>query len=210
MKVVQKQKQYLKSITFPKEWRSVPTKITPHICGRIGFPLMIKLPQILHKTEKKAVRKACDWQELQRVLKDFEKIAKKEKLRKHEVLVQEHIKGIELIAGLKKDAAFGHAIMLGLGGIYVELLKDITFRICPITTTDAEQMIDELKSKKILKGVRGLPKANKKELIDTLVALSKVPLKHPEINELDINPLIVNAKGAFAVDVRVLTNKIPL
>ncbi len=200
-------KAKLSGIRFPKEGIGLAGKITPSVCSRIGFPLFAKLPQILHKTEKKAVRKVCDWNELQQVLKDFDKIAKKEKLRKHEVLVQECVKGVELIAGLKKDATFGHAIMLGLGGIYVEVLKDITFRICPITSKDAAQMIEELKSKKILEGVRGLPKANKQALVDTLVKLSRVPQKYPKISELDINPLMVNEKGAFAVDVRVVMQK---
>lgn len=202
MKVVQA-KQYLKGITFPREWRGVPTKITQHICDTIGFPLVVKLPQIIHKTEKKAVRIACDWEDLQHVVNDFEKIANKEKVKK-DILLQERVKGAELIAGLKKDATFGHAIMLGLGGIFVEVFKDTTFRICPITLNDAAQMIEELKSKKILEGVRGLPKANRQALIKTLVALSKVPLKYPKILELDINPLIMNQKGAFAVDVRIV------
>lgn len=198
-------KQVLKGITFPKEWTGSASKITPAICKQIGFPIVAKLPQIIHKTEKKAVQKVCDWNELQTILREFDKIAKKENLGKYEVLLQEFVKGAELISGLKKDATFGHAIMLGLGGIYVEVFKDTTFRICPITSKDAEEMISELKSKKILEGVRGLPKANKQALIKTLVLLSKVPTKHPEITELDINPLIVNEKGAWAADVRVVT-----
>ena len=197
-------KQVLKGITFPKEWTGSASKITPAICKQIGFSLVAKLPQIIHKTEKKAVRKVCDWNELHAVLKTFDRIAKKEKVN-NQILLQEHIKGAELIAGLKKDATFGHAIMLGLGGIYVEVFKDITFRICPITSKDAKAMIDELKSKKILEGVRGLPKVNKQALIKTLVLLSRVPLRHPEISELDINPLMVNEKGAWAVDVRIIT-----
>ncbi|MBI4148475.1 acetate--CoA ligase family protein [Candidatus Woesearchaeota archaeon] len=198
-------RRLLKGVAFPKEWRGIPSKITSSVCKRLRFPLAVKLPQILHKTEQKAVRVVCDWEDLQGRLREFDRIAKKQRLGAYTVLLQEFVKGAELIVGLKKDVTFGHAIMLGLGGVYVEVFKDVTFRVCPITPKDAESMISELKSKKILEGVRGLPKANTQALIRTLVAVSKVPSRYPKVSELDINPLMVNAKGAFAIDVRAVT-----
>ncbi len=187
---------------FPKCWEGPVKHITPLLVQHIGFPLVAKLPLFVHKTEKKAVRVVHTQEMLQKTLQDFKRIAQKEK-KKCTVLLQEFVQGTELILGLKKDAVFGHVIMLGLGGVFAEVFHDVTFRVCPITEQDAWHMIDELKSKTLLEGPRGLPKANKKSLVQALVKLSQLPRKYPKLSELDINPLMVNNKGAFAVDVRI-------
>lgn len=197
-------KHYLCGIPAPKSWQGLPKRINSRICEQIGFPLVAKIPLFIHKTEKKAVHVAHNQDELNKILKNFDIIARKEKMPSYQVLLQEFVNGIELIAGLKKNSTFGHVIMLGLGGIFVEVFKDISFRVCPITHIDAKQMIEELKSKRILEGVRGLPCTNKQALIDALVKLSMLPKKYPLITELDINPLISNQKNVFAVDVRII------
>jgi acetyl-CoA synthetase (ADP-forming) len=94
--------------------------------------------------------------------------------------------------------------MFGLGGIVVEILKDVSFRLAPITKDDAWEMLDEIKAKKILDGARGMPKADKDTIVDILLAVSKMLTECPEIKELDMNPVLVYEKGARAVDARVI------
>ena len=107
------------------------------------------------------------------------------------ILVQEFIKGIELIIGIKKDSSFGHALMFGVGGVMVELLKDVSFRICPITHKDAEEMINDLKAKDLLTGFRDSKPVNLNLLKKCLIKASEIPKKFPNIKELDINPLLM-------------------
>ena len=96
-----------------------------------------------------------------------------------------------------------HVILAGIGGIYVEVYKDVSFRVCPIAEKDAEAMLDDLQGAAILAGARG-KKLNRKALVDALVKLSKLPEKQPKIAELDINPFILNAKDGSIVDARVI------
>ena len=172
------------------------------VAKKTGYPLVLKIvsKQAVHKTEVGGVKIVHDESELE---KSWNELAKLKKLKPEEFLVQEFVQGQELIAGIKNDATFGHVIMLGMGGIFVEAIKDVTFRVCPITEEDAGSMVNDLKFKKILQGFRGSKPVNMKALSDALVKLSKLPLKNKKLQELDINPLIVNDKAAKAVDVRV-------
>ncbi len=111
--------------------------------------------------------------------------------------------GHETIVGLKKDAQFGHALMFGLGGIFVEVYKDVTFRVTPIDKNDALEMISEIKGYQILKGIRGRKVADIDAIARVLVSVSEMAEKE-NIIELDINPLIVSESGAVAVDARAL------
>jgi acyl-CoA synthetase (NDP forming) len=112
--------------------------------------------------------------------------------------------GHEMIVGGRQDPAFGPVVMLGLGGIYAEVFQDVTFRVAPITHQDAEAMLNELKSRRLLEGVRGSPPADIEALMDTLVAVSRLLVDFPQIAELDINPLMVTERWAFALDARIL------
>jgi len=172
------------------------------------YPVILKLisPQALHKTEVEGIRKADSEEELEKEFNDLISIAKKKRLKLEGVLVQEFVKGTETIIGLKKDPAFGHVVVFGIGGVFVELLKDVSFRICPITDKDAESMIEELKAKKLLFGFRGAKPANIKALKNAIVAVSKIPEKHPEIEELDINPFMIDDKKGTVVDARIIMN----
>lgn len=111
--------------------------------------------------------------------------------------------GHEIIVGLKKDAQFGHALMFGLGGIFVEVYKDVTFRVVPIDKSDALSMIAEIKGYPILKGIRGRMPADVDAIARVLVSVSDLAEKE-NIIELDINPLIVSESGAVAVDARAM------
>ena len=163
-----------------------------------GFPVVLKLisPKVIHKTEAGGVKIVHDLSELRGTAAKF--------LEQGKVLIQEHCVGVEMFLGLKNDPAFGHVLLAGVGGIYVEVYKDVAFRICPITGRDAEQMLEELKGKALLKGVRGQKPVKTKALIDAMVSLSKLPEKIRNIEELDVNPFFINDKEGKAVDARLV------
>ncbi len=177
---------------------------------RIGFPIVLKIvsAQVLHKSDaggvivgvndEKGIREGY-----QRIVANIKKNVPTAVI--DGILVQEMApKGIEIIIGSTVDPTFGPTIMFGLGGIFVEILKDVSFRLAPITKEDAWEMLDEIKAKKMLEGPRGTPKADKEAIVATLLAVSKMLMECPEIKELDMNPLLVYEKGARAVDARVI------
>jgi acyl-CoA synthetase (NDP forming) len=170
------------------------------------YPTVLKIisSQALHKTEFKGVRIVNSAGELAKEYADLQEIAKQHKLKLDGILVQEFVKGKETIIGIKKDATFGHVIMFGVGGTMVELLKDVQFRACPITEKDADEMINSLKLSKILTGFRNEKTVNLTKLKSILVNASKIPISNPKIEELDINPLIVNEKEAKVADARIV------
>ena len=171
-----------------------------------SFPFIVKFSseKLIHKTEADAVVKVVNKEHLLKVLKDFKAMAKKLKISGYKILVQDYFPGVELLLGIKKDDSFGQVIVFGVGGTFVELFKDIQFRANPLSRKDAEDMISQLKNKKLLEGFRNLPKVNKKLLVDLILAVSKLAKDHPNISELDINPLICNGKSCKAVDVRLV------
>ena len=121
------------------------------------------------------------------------------------VLVQEMIKGKrELVAGLTRDAQFGPCVMFGLGGIFTEILKDISFRVAPLEKLDAMEMMQEIKGHKILDSIRGMDAADLNILADILIALGRIGLENENIKEIDINPLILSGGKPVAVDALVV------
>ena len=118
------------------------------------------------------------------------------------VLLQKYITGDYLLLGVKKDSVFGHTLAIGAGGIYTEVFKDVSFRVCPINNKDAEEMIKELKVYPIIKGIRG-QKNMVGKVKEVLIKLSKLVEKYPMITELDINPLILHGKEVTVVDARI-------
>ncbi len=171
-----------------------------------NYPVVLKLisEKIIHKTDLKAVAIVKNEEEMGREFDRLLEFARKKRLKTEGILVQEFFKGKEVIIGLKKDDSFGHVIMFGIGGIYAELLRDVSFRVCPITAEDADEMLNELKLKKILEGVRGEARVNLKLLKNILVRVSKIPEKNKNINEMDINPFIINANEGKLVDARIV------
>lgn len=171
---------------------------------KLGPKIVMKIisKDALHKSDIGGVKIS------ENIEKDFDslmKIVNKRKLKLDGILLQEYIEGTEVILGIKKDPTFGHVIMFGLGGVLIELVKDVTFRICPIDNKEAEKMISDLKTKKLLFGYRG-NNINKKILIDTLIKVSKIPIKNKKIEELDINPFIINEKIGKVSDARIVFN----
>ncbi len=171
-----------------------------------NYPVVLKLisEKIIHKTDYKAVAIVKNEEEMGREFDRLLEFARKKRLKIEGILVQEFFKGKEVIIGLKKDDSFGHVIMFGIGGIYAELLRDVSFRVCPITTEDADEMLSELKLKKLLEGIRGEARVNLKLLKNILVRVSKIPEKNKNIKEMDINPFIINANEGKLVDARIV------
>jgi len=171
---------------------------------KISFPLVLKIAskKILHKSDVNGVRvNIKDEKELEKAFNELKKIKNFEG-----VMVQEYIEGKFVITGLKKDPTFGHVIAFGLGGIFTEIIKDVSFRVCPITKKEAIEMIKEIKAYKILNGTRGEKPVNFYSILRVLLALSELSKKFKDIQELDINPLIVNEKNAKIVDARIVFN----
>jgi len=171
----------------------------------IGYPVVIKAcsSDISHKTEKGLIR--VDIRNDDEAKVAFNEIIAGMNGNEKTILVQEMIKGKrELVAGLTRDAQFGPCVMFGLGGIFTEILKDISFRIAPLEKLDAMEMMQEIKGYKILDSIRGMDAANLDILADILIALGKIGLENENIKEIDINPLILSGGKPVAVDALVV------
>lgn len=177
---------------------------------QIGYPVVLKIvsPDIIHKSDVGAVM--LNLKNSTEVKEAYNKILNNVKRHKPDakitgILVQEMAPtSTEVIVGSIKDPQFGPALMFGLGGIFVEILKDVTFRIAPITEADAKEMITEVKGYPILKGYRGQPPADTDAIVKILMNTSRLVMDHLEIKELDLNPIIVYQKGAKTVDARII------
>lgn len=176
------------------------------IAEKIGYPVVLKIvsDEIIHKTDRGCVKtNIMNKQELRTAYEQIMKNAGNAKVEG--MLVQRMVKeGIELIVGGRKDPQFGPLILFGLGGIFVEILRDVSIRVCPIKMSDAEEMIDEIKGSPLLKGARGTAPVDRKKLAELLVNVSRMLYENEEICELDLNPIIAYKDGYLAVDVRVI------
>ena len=132
----------------------------------------------------------------------FEKLSTNPKERCGEFLVQEMIYGQrELIGGFLRDPQFGPCVMLGLGGIFTEILRDVSFRLAPLTDRDVEEMMNDLRCKNIFGPIRGMKEVDKKTLAKILVSIAALGIEYEAITEIDVNPIIINASGEpIAVD----------
>jgi acetyl-CoA synthetase (ADP-forming) len=167
---------------------------------KIGYPVALKIfsPEIFHRTEKKGVRIGIkNEEELKRAFSDLIKIKGLEG-----VLIQKMAFGKKVALGMKRDPQFGPVLMAGLGGIFIEVLKDVSFRVCPVSEREALNQLKELKGYPILKGLRGEKRVNIKEICKIISRLSELSLKEKNIKEIDLNPVIVNEKNALAVDAK--------
>ncbi|MBI4399382.1 acetate--CoA ligase family protein [Candidatus Micrarchaeota archaeon] len=189
----------------------VPTLLTrdlgeaKKIGTKLGFPLAIKIisPDILHKSDRGCVKlNISNVEELGKAWKGI--MANAKGARIEGMLIQKMAsKGIELIVGGKVDEQFGPLVLFGLGGIYVEILKDFSMRVCPISKEDALEMISEIKGLPILQGARGTKPVDLNAVADLLVKVSRL-LSESKIKELDLNPVIAYEKGYVVVDVRMI------
>jgi acetate---CoA ligase (ADP-forming) len=199
-------------ITAPPDHLAVTADEATSVATQIGFPVVLKLisAAISHKTDVGGV--LLDVQDEAAVREGVRTLLE----RARQVSPMATIAGIqvqrmvrgghEVIVGIKRDPTFGPLVMFGMGGIYAEALADVSFRLAPMTVSDAEEMIDELRSARLLAGLRGAQPADRAALVDTLVRVSWLAHACPEIEEMDINPLLVlpEGQGALAADVRIV------
>ncbi|MBT7084909.1 MAG: acetate--CoA ligase family protein [Desulfobacterales bacterium] len=174
----------------------------------IGYPVVLKGSgaEISHKTELDLI--ALNIRDEGDVRKAFNKLTSNTDTNVEEVLVQQMVKGHrELVVGMTRDMQFGPCVMFGLGGIFTEILEDITFRVAPLTKNDALEMMNEIRGKKILDPFRGKPAVDRDELADLLVAVGQVGIENEEISEIDINPVKVPGGKPIAVDALVVLDK---
>lgn len=171
----------------------------------IGYPVVLKgcSSEVAHKTEKNLIRLDIRTDEEARAA--FEEIMAGLEGPDKAVLVQEMIKGPrELMVGLTRDPQFGPCVMFGLGGIFTEILKDVSFRVAPLEKRDAIDMMREIRGNKILEAVRGMDAADLDQLADILINIGKIGLEQEHVKEIDINPLILTGSKSVAVDALVV------
>ncbi len=177
---------------------------------RVGYPVVLKIvsPDIAHKSDVGGVRLGIE--DDAGVTLAFDEIIANAKqavsgARITGVAVQSMAQeGTEVIVGMTTDPQFGQVMMFGLGGIMVEVLKDVSFRLVPLAETDAAQMLDEIKGSAVLKGIRGAPPADREALKSVILRVAEFVEQHPEVQELDLNPMMAYADGALAVDARIV------
>lgn len=175
----------------------------------IGYPVVLKgiSSLLVHKTDAGAIALCIqDEEELRKACERIEKSVTRHTKKKPEgILVQKHTSGREIIIGMKRDPQFGPVIMFGLGGIFVETLKDVSFRIAPLEKEDCMSMMMETKGYALLEGARGEKKANLDAIAKIMLAVSAIAEKNKDITEIDLNPVMADDKSAVVVDARMMT-----
>lgn len=180
------------------------------VAGRLGYPIVLKIvsQDILHKTEAGGVilniGNASEAEEgFSRIVGNAEKYNPQAKIEG--VLVQKMVpQGTEVIIGGLMDSQFGQTLMFGLGGVFVEILRDVSFRVAPITEQDAREMIREIKAYQILEGYRGRRPCDQNSIVDILLKASQLMMENPQISQMDLNPVMVYEEGASIVDARMI------
>jgi acetyl coenzyme A synthetase (ADP forming)-like protein len=202
-------------IPVPKEGVAKSAAEAAKIAADMGFPVVMKIvsPDILHKTEaggvvvgvKSAADAETNYATILANAKKYKSDAKIEGIQVQQMLLG----GQEVIIGAVTDGSFGKLVAFGLGGVLVEVLKDITFRLAPATKQDALSMLDGIQAAEMLKGVRGSDPANRDAIADIIVNVSKLITDFPEISEMDLNPVFATKSNAIAADVRIVVDFAP-
>jgi acyl-CoA synthetase (NDP forming) len=177
---------------------------------RIGFPVVLKIvsPDVIHKSDSGGVK--LNLNNVTKVKTAYSEMIKTISQQYpdaviHGVSVQKMIRpGTEVIVGTSKDSQFGPVIMFGLGGIFVEVLRDVSFRIVPVSQRDAQEMIKEIKGYPLLQGVRGKESSDIPALVEMILKISNFVEEYPQIKELELNPIFAYRDGAVAVDARII------
>ncbi len=175
----------------------------------VGYPVALKIisEDVIHKSDSGGVRvgiKSDDelsksYEEMLTSVLSFYPDAKIEG-----VSVEEMVSGVELLIGTSTDEQFGKMIAFGIGGVFVEVYKDVSFRLIPVTSKDIQNMIDEIKGKTMFGGFRGMPKVNLDELTSMILTISKLIEKYPIIREMDLNPVVATESGLRVIDARII------
>lgn len=208
-------KKLLKQAGIPVvETRLAKTqKETVLMSQKIGFPVVLKIasPDVIHKSDSGGVKLSLN--NVAGVKKAYGEIMERVgELYPNAVIygitVQKMARpGTEVIVGTSKDPQFGPVIMFGLGGIFVEVLKDVSFRVIPLNRRDAQEMIKEIKGYPLLQGMRGKEPVNIRVLVDIILKISNLIEENPQIKELELNPIFAYGDGAVAVDARIILER---
>jgi acyl-CoA synthetase (NDP forming) len=201
------------NIPYPEHGLATSPEEAARIAGELGYPVVLKVvsPDVVHKSDAGGVVVGVgDGREVRSA---YEGIldgvrAAVPRARIEGVLVcKQAPNGLEVIVGGLDDTTFGPTVMFGLGGIFVEALKDVSFRIAPLERRDAEEMVAEIKGYSLLMGARGQAGCDVTAVTDLLMAVSQMVTDHPEIKELDLNPVRVYEKGLMVLDARMMERK---
>ncbi|MEM1682320.1 MAG: acetate--CoA ligase family protein [Sulfolobales archaeon] len=203
-------------LPVPKFGLAVSADEAAELAERIGYPVVLKIvsPDIVHKSDVGGVKVNISSES--EVRKWFDTIiqnvrSKAPTAKVAGILVQEMVpQDLEVIVGSTRDPVFGPVVMFGLGGIFVEVLKDVSLRITPITVYDAEEMIREIRAASILEGYRGAPPRDKKAIIDLIIKVGRLMDEVPEVTDIDLNPVMVfpEGRGAKIADARILIKRV--
>jgi len=178
------------------------------ISEELEYPVVMKIlsNQILHKSDVGGVRINIGREELKDAFEDIMNSVKQKAPDAHieGILIQKMHRGHEIIVGMYRDQQFGPVVMFGLGGIFVEILKDVSFRLPPLSKDEAMEMIKEIKGYPVLEGARGGEKANLDSLADLISRFSEFVMDFESIKEVDLNPVMVNEKQAVVIDARII------
>jgi acetyl-CoA synthetase (ADP-forming) len=200
-------------IPTPKEEVAYSEDNAVEIASKIGFPVALKLisPDIMHRSSANCILLNITSEE--EVKKGYRKIVKNAKEYNAKavitgVLVQKMVpQGKEVIVGMVREPKLGPAVLFGLSGIFVDILKDVSFRVAPVSKEEALKMIKEIKAYPILEGVRGEKPSDVNAIADVITKVSRLGMEREEIVEMDINPLFVYEKGAIAIDSKIILRK---
>jgi acetate---CoA ligase (ADP-forming) subunit beta len=192
------------------EWLCADAETAAAAAEKAGWPVALKLcsPDVAHKKEKGFV--ALGLADRQSLIETARRMLDSAKgIDIEGLLVQRMIRGErELLAGMRRDPVFGVCVTIGMGGIFTEAMNDISVRVAPVSQEDVEDMLDGLKTGKIFENYRGLAKLDRGAIARTLIGLGEIGLKHPKVDEIDINPMIVDSEGKpVAVDALVILNE---
>lgn len=185
------------------------TKECKERAKEIGYPVVLKIisEDVIHKSDAGGVKVGIRTEE--QLVESYNDMM--ESIKEHYpeakiegVSIEEMVSGVEIIIGQTTDPQFGKMIAFGIGGVFVEVYKDVSFRLIPITKEDVEEMVDEIKGKKMLHGFRGQPAIDIDELSELMLNISNLVYKNPIIKEIDLNPLMVTKKGIKAIDARII------
>lgn len=175
----------------------------------VGYPIALKIvsEDVIHKSDAGGVKVGIKSdEELKKSYEDMMVSIKKHYpiAKVDGVSIEEMVEGTEVLIGSMTDSQFGKMIALGIGGIFTELYKDVTFRLIPITKEDVKEMMNEIKGKKIFEGFRGLPPVKTEELTKLMLKVSKLIEENPIIKEMDLNPVVATEKGLITIDARII------
>lgn len=172
---------------------------------KIGYPIALKVFSLVvfHRTEQGLVKLGVkDERGLNSVFNEL--LRRSKKIEIEGILVQKMVGGFEIVCGMKRDAVFGPVIMFGLGGIFVEIIKDVSFGIVPVSQKEAMEMIKETKGCKILQGYRGSKPANLDRIVEIILKTSRMAIENENIKEIDFNPIFVNGSNIMTADAKII------